>query len=345
MVAQMSLFSRAELAGMRDRTLARNYSAEREEFRREHERHRAWGLRQRHARKLVRAGWGAAAAWEAVTVGEDRQHEAASVIAATPQPADPEPSALAPVAVPSGALTPGETPSPQPAPGPPTAASPQPAPGRRQAGLFIVLVSWCVMVVEVALDKVGCRRVHRGHRAVVQLRATSFAVFGRVRKASGARGPPTFLVPLSTLGPDFHRHGGRRLAAASLGRRVRCTFAACLPGHWAQNCSGSSGFMLKARHGGASGSKRPEGGRGRAARRGARLDAGRGWTRPGARRGPGVERRGARLDAVSREGPAASGAAGVVSREGPAASGAAGVVSRGRRLGPASQRRGGGPAW
>src|SRR6187402_1500562 len=39
---------------MRDRTRRRNYSAEAEEFRREHARHREWGLAQRHARKLTR---------------------------------------------------------------------------------------------------------------------------------------------------------------------------------------------------------------------------------------------------------------------------------------------------
>ena len=48
------MFSRAEVAAMRDRTRRRNYSAEAEEFRREHARHRQWGLTQRHARKLSR---------------------------------------------------------------------------------------------------------------------------------------------------------------------------------------------------------------------------------------------------------------------------------------------------
>jgi hypothetical protein len=52
---QLQLFTTAELAKMRDRTASRNYSAERDEFRREHERHRAWGLTQRHAAKLRRA--------------------------------------------------------------------------------------------------------------------------------------------------------------------------------------------------------------------------------------------------------------------------------------------------
>jgi hypothetical protein len=39
---------------MRDRTARRNYSAEAEEFRREHARHREWGLAQRHGEKLRR---------------------------------------------------------------------------------------------------------------------------------------------------------------------------------------------------------------------------------------------------------------------------------------------------
>ncbi|MEV4701842.1 hypothetical protein [Actinoplanes sp. NPDC049316] len=51
---QLQFFSTAELAVMRDRTASRRYSAEREQFRREHARHREWGLAQRHAAKLRR---------------------------------------------------------------------------------------------------------------------------------------------------------------------------------------------------------------------------------------------------------------------------------------------------
>ena len=51
---QLSLFTTGQLAVMRDRTAARNYSAERDAFRREHERHRSWGLTQRHAERLRR---------------------------------------------------------------------------------------------------------------------------------------------------------------------------------------------------------------------------------------------------------------------------------------------------
>ena len=49
---QLQLFSTTQLATMRDRTASRNYSPERDEFRREHERHRAWGLERRHAERM-----------------------------------------------------------------------------------------------------------------------------------------------------------------------------------------------------------------------------------------------------------------------------------------------------
>jgi hypothetical protein len=54
-VQQLQLFTRTELAGMRDRTASRNHSPGREQFRREHERHRAWGLARRHAERLRHA--------------------------------------------------------------------------------------------------------------------------------------------------------------------------------------------------------------------------------------------------------------------------------------------------
>jgi hypothetical protein len=51
---QLQLFTTAELARMRDRTASRSYSPQAEDFRREHERHRAWGLPRRHADRLRR---------------------------------------------------------------------------------------------------------------------------------------------------------------------------------------------------------------------------------------------------------------------------------------------------
>jgi hypothetical protein len=54
-VRQLQRFTSAELATMRDRTASRNYSPERDAFRREHERHRAWGLVQRHAQCMRRS--------------------------------------------------------------------------------------------------------------------------------------------------------------------------------------------------------------------------------------------------------------------------------------------------
>jgi hypothetical protein len=53
-MGQLSLFSRAETAAMRDRTKARNYDPERDEFRRQQRFRRGWGLQRRHAEKLRR---------------------------------------------------------------------------------------------------------------------------------------------------------------------------------------------------------------------------------------------------------------------------------------------------
>jgi hypothetical protein len=51
-MGQPGLLSRSQLAAMRDRTTLRNYSPEADRFRRDHKRHRDWGLTQRHARRL-----------------------------------------------------------------------------------------------------------------------------------------------------------------------------------------------------------------------------------------------------------------------------------------------------
>ena len=69
------MFSRSELAAMRDRTRSRRYCALNEEFRREHARHRDWGLAQRHAEKL-------------------RRNRAAAEAAAAHEPAGPPQCAL-----------------------------------------------------------------------------------------------------------------------------------------------------------------------------------------------------------------------------------------------------------
>jgi hypothetical protein len=46
---QLELFTTSELAALRDRTKSRNYSASKEQFRRDHARRRDWGLARRHA--------------------------------------------------------------------------------------------------------------------------------------------------------------------------------------------------------------------------------------------------------------------------------------------------------
>lgn len=52
---QLQLFTTAELARMRDRTMSRSYSPAGDEFRRVHERRRRWGLARRHAERRARA--------------------------------------------------------------------------------------------------------------------------------------------------------------------------------------------------------------------------------------------------------------------------------------------------
>ncbi len=52
---QLQLFTTIQLAEMRDRTKSRSYSPAADEFRRKHEVHRAWGITQRHAMKLLLA--------------------------------------------------------------------------------------------------------------------------------------------------------------------------------------------------------------------------------------------------------------------------------------------------
>jgi hypothetical protein len=97
-MAQMSLFSRAEVTAMRDRTASRNYSATRDEFRREHERHRAWGLRRRHAEKLRRIREAASVPVAGTPAVSDSPTEPLTVPDPHQAPATSSPHARRPVA-------------------------------------------------------------------------------------------------------------------------------------------------------------------------------------------------------------------------------------------------------
>jgi hypothetical protein len=94
---QLELFTSAKLATMRDRTRRHNYSAKAEGFRDTHRRHRAWGLTQRHARRLSRLYGNTANASAAF---RRRADELASPSAPTrtAEPAATEPTASEPVA-------------------------------------------------------------------------------------------------------------------------------------------------------------------------------------------------------------------------------------------------------
>src|ERR1700709_1680708 len=70
LVGQLSMFTRAETAAMRDRTARRNYSPAAEAFRREHERHRSWGKAVRHAGRIRQLGEASIAAQAGMTPDE-----------------------------------------------------------------------------------------------------------------------------------------------------------------------------------------------------------------------------------------------------------------------------------
>ena len=86
---QLQLFTSAALAEMRDRTAARTYCPVREEFRREHARHRDWGLAQRHGERLhrLRRQRGQSCAHDPASNGEQVAAEA------TPPPPNSQPTA------------------------------------------------------------------------------------------------------------------------------------------------------------------------------------------------------------------------------------------------------------
>ena len=115
---QLQLFTTAQLAAMRDRTASRNYSPERDAFRREHQRHRTWGLVQRHSERLRRT--------------RDRDHARPLAVTDT-DPHRRATRAPAPTPGPAAALAPARTPSSAPARGPGRAAVLVPARGSAPA--------------------------------------------------------------------------------------------------------------------------------------------------------------------------------------------------------------------
>jgi hypothetical protein len=103
---QGQLFTTAHLASMRDRTKRRNYSPEAEQFRREQDERRSWGLQQRHARTLCHlygSTANAAAAYQRrVDEALSTPAEPTETLTSTPAPATPAPATPA-AAVPAAA--------------------------------------------------------------------------------------------------------------------------------------------------------------------------------------------------------------------------------------------------
>jgi hypothetical protein len=92
---QLQFFTRSQVAEMRDRTASRSYSPEGEAFRREHERHRAWGLDRRHAEKLRRGRASSRASQQAHRAGDRPQ---AQTLPSREREAHPAPSRRVPSA-------------------------------------------------------------------------------------------------------------------------------------------------------------------------------------------------------------------------------------------------------
>jgi hypothetical protein len=125
---QLQMFTTSQLAKMRDRTASRNYSPERDEFRRTHERHRAWGLARRHEERLRRLREGA---------DDSRITSTAEACRDDPPPARPPESTAvghAPRQAPGGKQTSRPATNAQQAPRPATNAqqAPRPVSGRRR---------------------------------------------------------------------------------------------------------------------------------------------------------------------------------------------------------------------
>ena len=105
---QLQFFTTAELGRMRDRTASRNHSPERDEFRRLHAHHRAWGLVQRHGRRMRHLRNSPCTPRPART--PENGPQASAVVPATSAP----PASAAPTSAP--AVVPASVPTSAPAP-------------------------------------------------------------------------------------------------------------------------------------------------------------------------------------------------------------------------------------
>ena len=123
---QQQLFTRSELSAMRDRTRGRNYSPERDNFRRDHERRRYWGLKRRHAERLRQLRGGAvdgslAQSHHDLPAGHEAGRRHSHQLLPYAPTAEPTPT---PAPAPASAATPAPTSAPSPAPDSPSSPAP-----------------------------------------------------------------------------------------------------------------------------------------------------------------------------------------------------------------------------
>jgi hypothetical protein len=173
---QLQLFTTAELGRMRDRTASRNHSPERDEFRRLHAHHRAWGLVQRHGRRLRHLRNSSCAPRPARTPENGRQ-DGGQARAAAPAPAP----APAPAVAPAPAPAPAPAVAPAPAPAPAPAVAPAPAPAVASA----VVPAPAVVPTSVLLEQ----RQHSSPAAFEQRRAPARNQPARNQNVSASQKP------------------------------------------------------------------------------------------------------------------------------------------------------------
>ncbi len=193
---QLQFFTTAELAKMRDRTRKRNYSPAGEEFRREHERHRAWGLQQRHAAKLSQLRRAAVAS---ATPATSPTPTVPAAPAAHKQPETREPSAKSHEPSPSSTVTqpveasPSQQESPtlpQPRPTSSTltgtkAAASASSPGAAGTSAF------STRLLPATRPRTECHPIHQRHR---KLGNETAATHRDRRRSPGATTRPAWLL-------------------------------------------------------------------------------------------------------------------------------------------------------
>jgi hypothetical protein len=209
-MGQGELFTAVQIASMRVRSRRRNYSAEAEEFRREHERHRSWGLRQRHGRKMCRLYGSTAAAWAVWQARADEVLSGLPSVEAARMSPEPVVADVAAVAAVSGPVQFEPVP-----PGPASVAPVQPAGVPYEQAICAPVASLPAMlevvVSEFVTGAAANGRDSVGMSPVEDLRAEPRLGMESDRRAASGRGAWRELSPGRELNAGRELGVGREL--------------------------------------------------------------------------------------------------------------------------------------